>query len=63
MEYETKDVKAKSTSEAKVAPAAAAKFVQPGPGAEFFTIMDVDGNKYEQFATMAEAEAALAAGS
>tara|TARA_B100000131_G_scaffold104048_1_gene101096 strand:+ start:969 stop:1157 length:189 start_codon:yes stop_codon:yes gene_type:complete len=62
MEYETKDVKAKSTSEAKVAPAAA-KFVQPGPGAEFFTIMDVDGNKYEQFATMAEAEAALAAGS
>jgi len=62
MEYETKDAKAESTSEAKVAPAAA-KFIQPGPGAEFFTIMDVDGNKYEQFATMAEAEAALAAGS
>ena len=26
-------------------------------------LWDVDGNKYEQFATMAEAEAALAAGS
>jgi hypothetical protein len=63
MEYETKDAKAESTSEAKKVAPAAEKFVQPGPGAEFFTIMDVDGNKYEQFATMAEAEAALAAGS
>jgi hypothetical protein len=59
MEYETKDAQASSTTEEKQK-SVAEKFVQPGPGGEFFTIMDVDGNKYEQFETMAAAQASLA---